>query len=776
MSISSDRTRRNTSAIQRPAHTPNKRRKTQSTNSAADSYYERPDWTLFRTIPTLCQQAGVPPNRLRRLIAKELVDNALDVANMCEVGELPDDGFFVEDDGPGIPGSPEEIARLFSFGRPFVSSKLKRLPTRGALGQGLRCVAGTVFASGGRLRVLTHGLALELTPQESGDTTVKVGPSDRTKGARVEVWLGDSVPYDPGYLSWAKTAIWARGVGPIYSGMTSPWWYDSDAFFELLQAGRQRTVADVVERDFGLADVPQGKLRKRVAASLTYEEAEELLGLLRSSCEPIGADELALLGKSLPGSYAKALGTLTLKPGRGDISAELPFTVEAWCERAAGEKDRVTLLVNRTPVTGNVSIQRQPELAEVAIFGCNLGYRFTVGKKRVAPVVNVQTPYMPLTSNGKEPDLEPFVSEITAAIEKAAKKCSRANRPDETPNGFLPVSRRGRRSDEDKRQCGLELRRFAERLKEINSRFDFQVSARGFCYILENDGLIEKGEFDKVQELITDCRKLGLLPINFTAEDDARRADNLEHLDDGSAESYAESLAHELGQWANYRPISFWDHQPVYIQIVVEKIDLKYLFLPICRLYGVPIINMRGWSDLNLRAGLMRRFQEHERKGRRPVLLCAGDHDPVGLQMTDLILKHLTELESAVGWSPRNLTVDRFGLNADFIEAHNLTWIEGLKTASGKDLADPNHKQHNANFVQQYLANYGARKVEANALVIRPEAGRQLCRQAIEKYLDLNAIAAYERSLAGHRERVKRALPAAVAAFLEELKHGRHEG
>src|SRR5439155_23775706 len=123
-----------------------------------------------------------------------------------------------------------------------------------------------------------------------------------------------------------------------------------------------------------------------------------------------------------------------------------------------------------------------------------------------------------------------------------------------------------------------------------------------------------------------------------------------------------------------------------------------------------------------------------------------------------------------VGWSPRNLTIERFGLNFDFIRKHKLTWIDGLQTASGKDLGDPSHRQHNAVFVQQYIAKYGKRKVEANALVVRPEAGRQLCREAIEKHLNLAAISEYDRSLLEQRQLVRKAMPDAVRLVLEELE------
>src|SRR5438034_11767435 len=77
--------------------------------------FVREDWTLFRTLSTLTQKAGVPAERLRRLVLKELVDNALDVAGACTFGLLPGGGFFVQDQGDGIRGSPEDIARLFSI-------------------------------------------------------------------------------------------------------------------------------------------------------------------------------------------------------------------------------------------------------------------------------------------------------------------------------------------------------------------------------------------------------------------------------------------------------------------------------------------------------------------------------------------------------------------------------------------------------------------------------------------------------------------------------------
>jgi hypothetical protein len=127
-----------------------------SQKPAQNLKFERADWTSFRTVEGLQQKAGVSADKLIRLALKELADNGLDNGSSVKVDRLPNGGYFVEDDGEGIDGTPVDIARLFSIARPLVSTKLLRLPTRGALGNGLRVVAGAVLASDGSLVVTTR--------------------------------------------------------------------------------------------------------------------------------------------------------------------------------------------------------------------------------------------------------------------------------------------------------------------------------------------------------------------------------------------------------------------------------------------------------------------------------------------------------------------------------------------------------------------------------------------------------------------------------------------
>ena len=196
----------------------------------------------------------------------------------------------------------------------------------------------------------------------------------------------------------------------------------------------------------------------------------------------------------------------------------------------------------------------------------------------------------------------------------------------------------------------------------------------------------------------------------------------------------------------------------IYIQALVEKIDLKSLFAPVFSEFHIPFANARGWSDLNSRAALMRRFRDMEDEGKRCVLLYCGDHDPGGLNISEFLQSNIEDLAEAVGWWPDDLQIDRFGLNYDFIQEQDLTWIDNLETSSGRRLDDPRHPDHRKPYVHDYLARYGARKVEANALVVRPKAGRELCRQAVLRYLDEDAPGQYREALEPYRAELQEAV------------------
>jgi hypothetical protein len=302
---------------------------------------------------------------------------------------------------------------------------------------------------------------------------------------------------------------------------------------------------------------------------------------------------------------------------------------------------------------------------------------------------------------------------------------------------------RGRPSKDYKRA----LEAFAEDLQRVNERNDFDMSARGWAYALENTGVISKNQFDYATRTINKCRKEGLLPLDFTAGDDAR---SFAHTPSGTAPGVDEYLKRYLQGVLHARGVdpSFWEPQEYFIQVLVEKVDLREVFAPVCEEYNIPIATSKGWSSMNQRGRIAGRFYKWAERGKQPVLLYAGDFDPVGMKISDTLRKNLADLQDAqipvpgedkhiTGWHPDRdeLIIDRFGLNHDFITEHGLPWVENLETSGGKDLADPSHDHHDHDHIQEWLDTYGARKVEANALVTNPEAGRDLFRRTVESYL-----------------------------------------
>jgi len=278
------------------------------------------------------------------------------------------------------------------------------------------------------------------------------------------------------------------------------------------------------------------------------------------------------------------------------------------------------------------------------------------------------------------------------------------------PEILIPKRSRGRQSAAAQDAYEAQVKEFCRLIEEIRASLDFEVSARGWCYILEEHGAT-KADFPTIERLFVACRKSGDLPINVCADDEARAAEHVEELDDETPEEFArgwiEHVRHHVHH--QYNPVSLWDDSEYYIEMWVEKIDLKSLFSDICKRYTIPLINIRGRTCLNSRAGTMRRFLERENEGKTGVLLYCGDHDPSGLDISGSVISDIESMSAATGYFPDNLIVDRFGLNFDFIEAEGLSWSENLVTSSGEDLANPGHSDHLKPYVQDYLARFGAR-------------------------------------------------------------------
>jgi hypothetical protein len=473
--------------------------------------FERQDWSLFRTVEGLQQRAGVPKSKLRRLVLKELADNGLDEKATVRVGTIPG-GYYVEDDGPGI--DPEKVTQLFSISRPMLSSKLLRLPTRGALGNGLRVVAGAVVASDGGLVVTTRNRRLTLRPERDGSTTVvRNEPVRFPKGTRVEITLGPALPKDESALQWAGTACRMAELGESdYAGASSAHWYDPVQFHELLTARGATPVRELISHLGGCTGAKAGKivgearLGRALCKDVTAEQALRLLMIARKSSQPVNPERLGFVGPKLylEAAYARATGVAQF--GSTSPYAAVPFVVEVWAERSQHEDCDgdigVIVCVNRTPITGDMHVSRDGR--DVDFFGCGLAYTVAQAPKdqRFCISLNVITPYMPITSDGKAPDLKPFLAEIQTAVRKAIRKIPRPSA-----------------TGDESSQKDVILDHLDEVIASVSGDGDYRFNERQLFYALRPIVMSEMGVELKItnfKKVITDYEsERGEIPLMY---------------------------------------------------------------------------------------------------------------------------------------------------------------------------------------------------------------------------------------------------------------------
>lgn len=287
---------------------------------------------------------------------------------------------------------------------------------------------------------------------------------------------------------------------------------------------------------------------------------------------------------------------------------------------------------------------------------------------------------------------------------------------------------------------------FADMLSDMSRSIGFKVSSRGWCYLMEQAGHIDKSQFGKIEDIINRCRREGILPVDFVAEEDARAFSGVHVPTEGGVDSTLKWMLRDVLDGHKYYTPDWWIGEDYYIQILVEKIDLKTVFSPVTEKFHAPIANAKGWSSILQRAEYSRRFKEAEDRGMQCVLIYCGDHDPDGLRISDTIRKNLEQIKDVrwddgqTGYDPSDLIIDRIGLNYDFIKENNYTWIDNLITGSGKNLASRSHPNYRLPYVQEYLGSIGERKCEANAIVTTPVKAKELIAGSLMKYLGVDAL------------------------------------
>lgn len=167
-----------------------------------------------------------------------------------------------------------------------------------------------------------------------------------------------------------------------------------------------------------------------------------------------------------------------------------------------------------------------------------------------------------------------------------------------------------------------------------------------------------------------------------------------------------------VGAARQYRE-DFWDSQDSYIEVWVEKDALTGVVEKACRGLRVSSLACRGYNSQSelYRAG--KRFAEAEERGRTPIIIHLGDHDPSGIDMTR------DNRERVITFAGIEVEVRRIALNYDQVEGFRLP---------------PNPAKETDSRSPAYIAQYGESSWELDA--IDPRRLREMIQDEIRLFID----------------------------------------
>ena len=172
--------------------------------------------------------------------------------------------------------------------------------------------------------------------------------------------------------------------------------------------------------------VAQAGLGRMLCQDVTRQQAEHLLESAQESAKAVTPERLGSVGPEAFPAHAYACVRDVVRFGSEEPQAVIPFAVEVWAKATQGET-AFGVCVNRTPITGKIEAARDKR--DIDAYGCGLSHTIAQAPKEAEFEIwlNITTSHMPITSDGKAPDLQPFLGTICKAAGKAVKKAHRPN-------------------------------------------------------------------------------------------------------------------------------------------------------------------------------------------------------------------------------------------------------------------------------------------------------------------------------------------------------------
>jgi len=243
-------------------------------------------------------------------------------------------------------------------------------------------------------------------------------------------------------------------------------------------------------------------------------------------------------------------------------------------------------------------------------------------------------------------------------------------------------------------------------IDEMSNDGVYNLSLRQLYYQFVAGDLIANTEksYKSLGGIITNARLAGLLSWSVI-QDRGRTCNNMGYFEE-SIESVIQGLDDSIS-------FDHWERQENYVEVWIEKDALTNVIQDPCWKHHVRYMACKGYMSASAAWEAGQRFRKAVDKGKNPVLIHLGDHDPSGIDMTR---DNQERLELFAGCS---IDMRRIALNMDQIDHY---------------APPPNPTKLSDSRASDYIADYGDSSWELDAL--KPSVIRNLVSSEIESLVD----------------------------------------
>jgi hypothetical protein len=255
------------------------------------------------------------------------------------------------------------------------------------------------------------------------------------------------------------------------------------------------------------------------------------------------------------------------------------------------------------------------------------------------------------------------------------------------------------------RRGTLKVVKQANEIIQLYAAQGYDLTLRQLYYQFVSRDLLGNTQqnYKRLGDIVSKARRQGM--ISWTAIVDRTR--NLQAV---STWSSPEEIIDAVARQFKY---DLWEGQRNYVEAWFEKDALMGVFERPANVLRVPFFSCRGYTSDSEVWGAAQRMARMRRRGKRPVVLHFGDHDPSGLDMTRDIRERL-EL-----FGGGRVEVRRLALNMDQVEEYQ---------------PPPNPaKETDSRFIG-YAAEWGDESWELDAL--EPTVLGRLLTEEVESLID----------------------------------------